>query len=164
MGEITRFSYLPDLSRALLTAEMPREITQGCGVFPVSLVVQLRWSSTPLLVISLPPWVAGLQTHLTRGIFTALIGERHDPARLDISEVAGGEVVVGVVVEDHQTGERGCAADEKVDDGQGTGCTRAGKPMLSGVDPAPHRLGHRHIGIQLGEHSVHLVELVGVAG
>jgi hypothetical protein len=67
MGEITRISYLPDLSRALLTAEMPREITQGCGVFPVSLVVRLRWSSTPLLVISLPPWVAGLQTHLTPG-------------------------------------------------------------------------------------------------
>ena len=55
----------------------------------------------PLLVISLPPWVAGLQTHLSRGIFTtALIGERHDPERLDISEVAGGEVVVGVVVEE----------------------------------------------------------------
>jgi hypothetical protein len=52
-------------------------------------------------------------------------------------------------VEDHQTGDPGCAADEKVDDGQGTGCTRAGKPMLSRVDPAPHRLGHRHVGIRL---------------
>ena len=29
-----------------LTAEMPREATQGCGVLSVGLVVLLRWSST----------------------------------------------------------------------------------------------------------------------
>lgn len=112
---------------------------------------------TPCITAGAPP---GLDVRILPR--NPLLVGVNDAPRSDVGKVALCEFVVGVVMEDYQAPGRRGAADQQIDDGQGTHCTRACEPVLRRIYPLPDGFRHWHIGVDVTKRLVHLIELVRI--